>query len=355
MLRPVSYIDSFEYDNNIIKFKVSSENGLEFFDNGLNSMHFYGIKKCYSKDKKRKYDIFYQYWLVNSSFPSILFFHGNAENSTTHPKFFYHLLLNGYNIFTFDNIGHGSSSGLRGSIKIYSDYIDIAKQIFSFFNNIEIQKHKNNSNDRIKNKNLSKNNIQNKWIIMGFSFGGLIATDFALNCESEEINNVILFSPWFMTHNRILNNIMKYYLLIFNRFFNSNNLINYDIQEDIFTMDDESYIRLNKNLTDNEKFLRIRKKDTRIFRVISKKRLSEIYKAQLILLNTNKKNNINFYSFLPEKDLIVDSETTKKFMSNFNGEFYCLNNFYHDFLDYSDERWDYFIKILNNCLTKIVK
>jgi len=113
---------------------VTSERGLEFLDNGLNTLHHFGFKKCYSNDGKRDFDIFYQYWISDPSLPSILFFHGNAENSCTHPKFFYHLVLKGYNVFAFDNIGHGNSSGLRGSVKFYSDYIDIVNEIFSFFN-----------------------------------------------------------------------------------------------------------------------------------------------------------------------------------------------------------------------------
>lgn len=190
---------------------------------------------------------------------------------------------------------------------------------------------------------------------MGFSFGGLIATDFALNSNYKQIKDVILFSPWFMTHKRLLNNFLKIYLLLFNKFFNSNSLMNYKLQEDIFNMDEECYINLNKNLTDNKKFLKIRKKDTRIFRLISKKRLSEIYKAQLTLFKNENSKNLNFYLFLPENDLIVDSSFSKKIIGKFRGEYYILKDCYHDFLDYQDYRWDFFSEILNICLTKILK
>ncbi|MEJ5273188.1 MAG: alpha/beta hydrolase, partial [Spirochaetota bacterium] len=193
------------------------------------------------------------------------------------------------------------------------------------------------------------------WIVMGFSFGGLIATDFSLNCEFSEVKNVILFSPWIMTHKRLINNFTKLYLFAFHNFFNPKSLINFKIQEEVLKMDTESYILLNKNLTDNEEFLRIRKKDTRIFRVISKRRLAEIYKAQLRLIKTENKKNLKFYLFLPEKDIIVDSDSSEKLIRKFNGEIFYLKNSYHDFLDYFDDRWKDFIKNLNNCLTKIVK
>ncbi|MFN3410705.1 MAG: alpha/beta fold hydrolase [Exilispira sp.] len=358
ILQPVYFEESFNYQNNNIKFSVSSERGLEFLSDGLNQYHNYGFKKCFSADKKRSFDLFFQYWLLNSSSPSILFFHGNAENSSTHPKFFYHLLLNGYNIFTFDNIGHGSSSGVRGSIEKYLDYIDVANQLFQFFINIKNQKviaAKKFKKETKKNKLNSEISPIDKWIIMGFSFGGLIATDFALNSNYKQIKDVILFSPWFMTNKRLLNNFLKIYLLLFNKFFNSNSLMNYKLQEDIYNMDEEAYINLNKNLTDNKEFLKIRKKDTRIFRLISKKRLSEIYKAQLKLFKNENSKNLNFYLFLPENDLIVDSSFSKKIIGKFKGEYFELKDCFHDFLDYQDYRWDCFSEILNICLTKILK
>jgi len=190
---------------------------------------------------------------------------------------------------------------------------------------------------------------------MGFSFGGLIATDFSLSSDFSQIKDVILFSPWFGTHKRLINNFTKLYLFFFQKFFNFKNLMNYKIQEDVLNMDTESYIKLNKNLTDNEEFLRIRKKDTRIFRVISKKRRAEIYKAQVRLLKAKNNKNLSFYLFLPEKDIIVDSDISEKIIKNFNGEIFKLKDCYHDFLDYSNARWEDFSKMLNICLTKIVK
>lgn len=355
------YEDSFDYEGNRVKFSVSSERGLEFLSDGINQYHRSGFKRCVSEDKKRTFDIFYQYWLTNPSNPSILFFHGNAENSCTHPKFFYHLLLNGFNIFTFDNIGHGSSSGLRGSIEKYSDYLNVADQMYEYFNNEKIKNTKiqNKKDDKKQNKSKDKENNkfidENRWIIIGFSFGGLITADFSLSTNFSQIMDVILFSPWFATHKRLINNLTKLYLYIFHRFFSPKNLMNYKIQEDVLKMDTESYIKLNKNLTDNEEFLRIRKKDIRIFRVISKKRLAEIYKSQLRLLKTKNTKNLNFYLFLPEKDIIVDSNISQKIIKNFNGEIFNLKECYHDFLDYSDSRWEDFSKKLNICLTKIVK
>lgn len=355
LVQPVSFLEEFSYEDKKVRFKISSESGLEFLDEGINKYHNFGFKNCYSYDKKRRFDIFYQYWLSNPYGINILFFHGNAENSSTHPKFFYHLLLNGYNIFTFDNIGHGSSSGLRGSIEKYSDYIDVSQQIFSFFNQVFEQNNNIKTNSKKNSQNI-QNNIQ--WVVIGFSFGGLIATDFVLKDNSNLIDKLILFAPWFATNKRLINNITKIYLTIFKNFFKYDDLLNLKLQKDIFEMDTESYIKLNKNLTDNSEFLRIRKKDTRIFRVISKRRLAEIYNAQKKLLKEKIKKNyekLSIYSLIPEKDYVVDSEITKKFIRKINGEIFELKNCFHDFLDYSNGRWNEFTKILNICLTKIVK
>lgn len=392
--KPVSYSDSFLYDKEEVGFKVTSENGLEFFNDGLNNIHRSGFLKCYSNDKKREYDIFYQYWIVSPESKSIFFFHGNAENSSTHPKLFYYLLINNYNIFTFDNIGHGSSSGLRGSIEYYSDYLDIADQVFQFYNNT--------LKSLIYKKNLKNlTNINLDWFIFGFSFGGLLAADFGFYIKKElnkdfqnekflnkkdidgkkikdvnkkdnkdkykinesdtkfhiatNIIGIFLFSPWFSTHKRLINIFTKIYLIFFHPFFKKDKLMNLKLQKEIFTMNDESYININKNLTDNIEFLKVRKKDTRIFRVISKRRLAEIYKAQRNLRKIKNNYNISIYGFIPEKDFIVDSEVTKNNLQNWNGEFTILPECYHDFFDYDDYRWNNFSEKLILYLTKIVK
>ncbi len=205
-----------------------------------------------------------------------------------------------------------------------------------------------------QNKRKKVENFEPNWSVFGFSFGGLVATDFTLR-NGGRFKNVFLFSPWFMTHKRLINNFTKIYLFLFQKFFNYEKLMNLKLQKQILDMDIDSYINLNKNLTDNRRFLEIRKKDTRIFRVLSKKRLAEIYNAQKRIFKTENVNNINFFVFLPEKDLIVDSEITIYLIRKWNGYFEILKNAYHDFLDYEDSRWDNFKNLLNICLTKIVK
>ncbi len=210
-------------------------------------------------------------------------------------------------------------------------------------------------NQKLKQKSKNKKEIPDlSWAIFGFSFGGLIASDFALS-SSKNIKEVFLFAPWFSTHRRLINNFTKIYLLLFRKIFNYDSLMNLNLQQMIFEGDNKIYLNLYKNLTDNEKFLLTRRKDTRIFRVLSKKRLSEIYYRQRKIFKLENKKRINFYSFLPEKDNIVDSEKSIQIIKKWNGNFELLKDCFHDFLDYEDQRWQDFVVLLKYYLTKIIK
>ncbi|HPB47703.1 MAG TPA: alpha/beta fold hydrolase, partial [Exilispira sp.] len=207
--KPIFFEDCFLQDNRQIYFSISSEKGLEYLDSGINGFHNYGIKKVNIKLKKKveSYDIFYQYWLTDPDSPSIFFLHGNAENSSTHPKFFHYFLSKNYNVFTFDHIGHGSSSGYRGILYDYSEYIETIIQIFQFYHNIL----KNSQNIKYKNKKVKTK--EPTWILAGFSMGGLLAVDFINKMrnknsksykKSDDFSNEYTFKK-----NKIDNNPLK--------------------------------------------------------------------------------------------------------------------------------------------------
>lgn len=399
--KPIFFEDFFEQDKRDIYFSISSEKGLEYLDSGINGFHNYGFKKLTIKLKKKVefYDIFYQYWLIDPDSPCIFFLHGNAENSSTHPKFFYYFLSKNYNVFTFDHIGHGSSSGYRGVLYDYSEYIETIIQIFQFYHNIL----KNSQNIKYKNKKIKMK--EPTWILAGFSMGGLLAVDFInkmrsknskyykksdnfsneytfkkdkidnnplKNLSKEMINNtnkndnsyendtsiytsiksVILLAPWLSTHKRLINNLVKLYLKLFSPLFDKEGLISVDLQRKIFNMDESQYIKLNKNLTDNETFLKIRFKDKRIYRLNSKFRLATIIHEQDKLIRDKQKIEKEIFAIIPENDYVVDSNISIKYLKSQGAIIHKLPGAYHDFLDYNDYRWTILVEHLNNYLTK---
>ena len=399
--RPIFFEDCFLQDNRQIYFSISSEKGLEYLDSGINGFHNYGIKKVNIKLKKKveSYDIFYQYWLTDPDSPSIFFLHGNAENSSTHPKFFHYFLSKNYNVFTFDHIGHGSSSGYRGILYDYSEYIETIIQIFQFYHNIL----KNSQNIKYKNKKVKTK--EPTWILAGFSMGGLLAVDFinkmrnknsksykksddfsneytfkknkidnnplknlskeiikstnnpdsSNECDTSiysSIKSLILLAPSLSTHKRLINNLVKLYLKLFSPLFNKEGLISVDLQRKVFNMDETQYIKLNKNLTDNETFLKIRFKDKRIYRLNSKFRLATIIHEQDKLINDKQKIEKEIFAIIPENDYVVDSNISVKYLQFQGAIIHKLPGAYHDFLDYNDSRWTILTDHLNNYLTK---
>lgn len=399
--KPIFFEDCFLQDNRQIYFSISSEKGLEYLDSGINGFHNYGIKKVNIKLKKKveSYDIFYQYWLTDPDSPSIFFLHGNAENSSTHPKFFHYFLSKNYNVFTFDHIGHGSSSGYRGILYDYSEYIETIIQIFQFYHNIL----KNSQNIKYKNKKVKTK--EPTWILAGFSMGGLLAVDFinkmrnknsksykksddfsneytfkknkidnnplknlskeiikstnnpdsSNECDTSiysSIKSLILLAPWLSTHKRLINCLVKLYLKLFSPLFNKEGLISVDLQRKVFNMDETQYIKLNKNLTDNETFLKIRFKDKRIYRLNSKFRLATIIHEQDKLINDKQKIEKEIFAIIPENDYVVDSNISVKYLQFQGAIIHKLPGAYHDFLDYNDSRWTILTDHLNNYLTK---
>ena len=399
--KPIFFEDCFLQDNRQIYFSISSEKGLEYLDSGINGFHNYGIKKVNIKLKKKveSYDIFYQYWLTDPDSPSIFFLHGNAENSSTHPKFFHYFLSKNYNVFTFDHIGHGSSSGYRGILYDYSEYIETIIQIFQFYHNIL----KNSQNIKYKNKKVKTK--EPTWILAGFSMGGLLAVDFinkmrnknsksykksddfsneytfkknkidnnplknlskeiikstnnpdsSNECDTSiysSIKSLILLAPSLSTHKRLINNLVKLYLKLFSPLFNKEGLISVDLQRKVFNMDETQYIKLNKNLADNETFLKIRFKDKRIYRLNSKFRLATIIHEQDKLINDKQKIEKEIFAIIPENDYVVDSNISVKYLQFQGAIIHKLPGAYHDFLDYNDSRWTILTDHLNNYLTK---
>lgn len=339
----INYNGSFKFNDIVVKYNIKSGGGIKFNDDAID------LKSSSGYFKNRKNDsLFFQYWIMDKNKPLFFFVHGNAESSTTHPKFLYTLLSQKYNLFVFDQIGYGDSEGIRGSLDDFSDYINNIDDFIIF---------------ALNSNNLHKNDIY----LAGFSTGALEVLYYYFIENKGQIKTVynvkkiFLFSPFFKAHRRLINNPTAIFLVIFSRFFGKNRLIRQAEQKTILDNDEEFYIQAYKNLTDNAVFLRRRKRDTRIYKVNSNRWISQIILAQLkifgfILFNCRRiiKNikDIKVYFYISENDLVVDNKRTLKIakLLNLKNNVFISEKAYHDFLDYEDERGAIFYSDLNKKL-----
>lgn len=342
----VNISDSFKFKNEIINYTILSKKGL-IFNNDLDQFHNFTFLNV--KNKK----IFVQWWIVNYNNPFIFFLHGNAENSSTHTSFIYNCIKESYNFLSFDQIGYGDSDGIRGVMKSFDQYIDILESVFDYFYN------------KIKEEN--NNPI---FHFVGFSMGGLEILYYLIFYDKytknykkmKSIKNVILLAPYLRNHKRLINSFMELYFLLFYNCFSYTKLLREKSQKDVLEKNNEYYINLYKNLTDNKNFLIKRKKDTRIHRLNSNKWLAINIKAQkqikrkIYYCNETKKRlkDFNLYFFINEKDFVVDNIIVLKYSNilNLRKNTFLQKTFYHDFLDYEDERIEYFNKIFFEILKK---
>ncbi|MCX8057994.1 MAG: lysophospholipase [Spirochaetes bacterium] len=382
----VSIEDSFIFNDKKYYYKIDSDEGLVFYDEGINKYHFFGY---INNDRGKK--IFYQYWLLDPLKPTIFFIHGNAENSSSHPLFLFYFIKRGYNILTFDQEGYGSSDGIRGTIEDLDYYFQNIDLVYKFYYNKLLFLKKGALNL------VSTNELKDpEFIFIGFSMGGfevfyylfLFLTKTYINnknnnkkkwdnCEFRYLNSVkkiILLCPWLYTHKRLTNHFILFLISIFYKFFNPYILLSQKTQNEIFKKGEEFYIELYKNLTDNYDYLKRRFKDKRIHRLRSIRWLAYITKYQndlykyikkLSILFNNKKNksdllnlrnileyyckNIIFY--IGENDIIVDQKRIYKISEIIQSiskekNLYSLPGFCHDFLDYDEKRLNIFLDLL---------
>jgi len=344
---------SFLYDNETISYRITTDNGVFFNNENLDKSH----RTFYINNHNEK-KIFSQYWLQDVTKPTIIFFHGNAENSSSHPKYFYHLLQKGFNLLSFDQEGYGSSDGIRGYLNDFNDYMKNIDIVISHYNK-QIQFLKKGAT---KLKSKSSNATQEpEYIFTGFSMGGFLLLNYLLNYDSEikdkieiNISKIILLAPWLNNHPRIVSKIQTRFLLIFRKLFNKETIERQDSQKLVLDNNCDFYINMYKNLTDNKEFLRNRFLDKRIHRLVSKYWLSSItYNQQklfkiiknIIKEKMDKKEYLSqkLYVFVNENDKIVDNERSLFIINMINSNHLIFQQkCYHDFLDYNDERWDYF-------------
>ncbi|MDH5718638.1 MAG: alpha/beta hydrolase [Spirochaetia bacterium] len=162
-----------------------------------NSLFYYPNKKIYStpEEYNLKYeDIFFQSkdgtklhgWFIYAKEQSklkgtIIQFHGNAQNLTSHYRSLVWLTEHGYNLFTFDYRGYGKSEGDIDKTGIRED----AKAALEYIRNIPQKK---------KGK---------QTIIYGQSLGGIKAIDAFLSFQEKEWVSCVIIESSFASYQKI--------------------------------------------------------------------------------------------------------------------------------------------------------
>ena len=119
--------------------------------------------------------IFYRHWKpLSESKATVVFIHGLSEHSGRYEYQAEDLSKSGFNVYAFDNIGHGLSSGRRGFVNSFQDYLKILDQFVSF---------------------ALKESGEKAAFLIGHSLGGLIAASYALQDGASGVKGVVLSSP----------------------------------------------------------------------------------------------------------------------------------------------------------------
>lgn len=105
----------------------------------------------------------------------IIYVHGFAEHSGRYKNTFDFFLKNGFSQFIFDNRGHGKSSGRRGDVKNFSDYIEDLHSVIKLYRSIC---------------------PDTPIFLFGHSLGGLIVFLYGIK-NYGDVSGVILSSPAF--------------------------------------------------------------------------------------------------------------------------------------------------------------
>ena len=133
----------------------------------------YEVKTFYHTEDNHK--IFYR-----NSIPSaptnnvIIIIHGWGEHSGCHKDTMQHFCKKGYAVYVPDLRGHGLSTGQRGHVNKWHDYLTDISTLMALIN---------------------KQHPKNRLFIIGHSMGGLIVLNAATHAKAANFRGVVLMSP----------------------------------------------------------------------------------------------------------------------------------------------------------------
>ena len=123
----------------------------------------------------KKYKIFAQYWLPNNCKAMVLLVHGMGEHSGRYVDYVIpELLSKQIGVITYDNFGHGKSSGKRGHCPNYNSLMDVINTVYQ-----------------------KSREIVNKLpvFLYGHSMGGNLVINYLIR-KKPEVTGVIITSPF---------------------------------------------------------------------------------------------------------------------------------------------------------------
>ncbi len=122
---------------------------------------------------------------------TVLQFHGNAENMSSHYLSVMWLIKQGYNLVTFDYRGYGSSEGKPSPKGTYFDGLSALELAWNT--------HKNSLNK----------NPQAKFVVIGMSLGGTIAMRSLMDFKHIGDVSMLVFDSSFYSYRRVANSVVR--------------------------------------------------------------------------------------------------------------------------------------------------
>lgn len=142
---------------------------------------------------KSNQKIFYRQWKPRSEAKAlVMIIHGLGEHSGRYEYQAGYLMNSGFEVYAFDNIGHGLSEGKRGFVNSFGDYLELLDQFISL---------------------ASTGTGEKPLFLLGHSLGGLIAASYASRLKGSKISGLILSSPSVALNKNIEPNIFERFLL----------------------------------------------------------------------------------------------------------------------------------------------
>lgn len=128
----------------------------------------------YKIEKINGNDIYTVNWKINNPKAAILIVHGFAEHSGRYEHVAKFFNDHSFQVYSYDLLGHGKSSGIRAFVKDFTEYNDELEAIVKTFKSA---------------------NPKLPLFILGHSMGGLIVGMNAVKGKLQDINNIILSNP----------------------------------------------------------------------------------------------------------------------------------------------------------------
>ena len=259
--------------------------------------------------------IYIREWIPKEKVKKNLFIiHGLGEHSGRYEDLAKILTQEGIGVFSIDLIGHGKSSGRKGHIKSFEDFINAVETGVIY---------------------VRKKFLDTPIILFGHSLGGLISLKFLIDRESKEIERAIISSPWIATALEIRNHLLfihKIFQKIIPGLQLSNNLI-------------------TSHLSKDKKIVEKYENDILVHDKISLNLFSEIIKTIDDVIDRSSRIKIKILIYHGKNDKIISHKGTEKVASLIpNNKFILFKDIFHE--PHNDNEKDLVFKELIEFINK---